>query len=270
MESNRVIFQSYNPYSSICSSTRVVSRETLHLIKMFRSQGVEVSVEPEDGTKLNYVTKKGWKEIISDPIFLFVTGIPLNFALNLISSWLYDNLKLKKPSPVENFPIVIEYEENDKKLKYTHTGQPISDDKLLQILIGMEQRKKQCGVQSKTSPIKRSDPFPIYLEHTNKIVGQADKIFKDEIGMQIEGIKITDEETWLRIQSGDLQGWSVGGVIASSECSICKDEYVNCNHMSPNTYKGKQVAIKIKKMCIAEISIVKEPIQPLAKINITK
>ena len=32
---------------------------------MFRSKGLEVSVEPEDGTRLCYLTKKGWQDFLA-------------------------------------------------------------------------------------------------------------------------------------------------------------------------------------------------------------
>lgn len=267
MPKEKIVVQSYNPYQAICPTTRVVSLETLYLIKMLRSKGLEVSVEPEDGTQLCYLSKKGWQDIFTDPIFIFINEISRSIVLNLISSWLFDKLKISKSSAKNKIPLVIETDDNGQKTKYSFDGELISDDTLLDMTIKMEQDKSRFATPFSVRP-NSSRSFPVYLEHTNQIVGSAQKFLKDSKGLSIEGMKITDPATWQRIQLGELKGWSLAGVITSSECSICKKEFVDCNHFPPNTYHGKHVSIKIKSICIAEISLVREPKQPLAQIKI--
>jgi len=268
MPKEKVVFQSYNPYQAICPATRVVSLETLYLIKMFRSKGIEVSVEPEDGAKLCYLAKKGWQDIFTDPIFLKLSEISLSIALNLISSWLYDILKISRASKQIKIPVVIETEADGQKAKYAYDGQPISNDYILEMLIKVEQDKSRFATPFSVRPNAKHS-FPVYLEHTNRIIGQAKKFSKDSKGLLVEGTKITDDSTWQRIQNGELKGLSIAGVITSSECSICKKEYVECNHFPPNVYHGKHVSIKIESICIAEVSIVREPKHPLAQIKLT-
>jgi len=268
MKKEKIIFQSYNPYQAICPATRVVSRETLLLIKMFRSKGLEVSVEPEDGTRLCYLTKKGWQDIFTDPIFILLNEASRSVVFNLISSWLYDKLKISKSSSKTQIPLVIEVDDSGRRTKYAHDGQPISEDSVLEMIVKMEQEKRRFASPFSIRPNSKNS-FPVYLEHTNQIIGWAKKVSKDSKGLSVEGIKITDATTWERIQSGELKGSSIAGVITSSECSICKKEFVDCNHFPPNVYHGKHVSTRIKSICIAEISIVRNPKQPLAKINIT-
>jgi hypothetical protein len=219
------------------------------------------------GTTLGRLT--GWQDIFTGPIFLFLAGIPLSIVLNLISSWLYEHLKISNSLAGNKIPIVIELDKNGQKIKYTHDGQLLSDDTLLEMLVKMDQDKSRFATPLINVRPNYNHPFPVHLEHTNQIIGWTKKVSKDSKGLMVEGIKITNDLAWERIQNGELQGLSIAGVITSSECSICRNEYADCNHFHPNTYHGKHVSTKIKSICIAEISIVREPIQPLAKIKMT-
>lgn len=231
-------------------------------------QGYSVRVEPDDGEKLNYLSQKGWQETLSDPVFLFVIGIPLALLLNLISNWLYDHLK-RTPEP-NDASLVLEYAESGNRVRYNHSGQQISEERFRAILSSLDERKHRFAESQKITSPDPAHPYPVHLEHTPKIIGWAQDIYKDDIGIRLDGIKIVDDETWQRIQSGELTGLSPGGVITSSVCQICKRDYIDCNHIAGETYEGEECTVWIASMCIAEFSIVKEPAQPLAKLHITR
>ena len=83
----------------------------------------------------------------------------------------------------------------------------------------------------------------------------------------LEGVKITDEQTKLRIECDDLIGFSVGGIIQKSTCFICKKDYVACNHITGQIYDGKECVVRIDKILIADFSVVKNPVQQFARIQ---
>jgi hypothetical protein len=263
-----VVFQSYNPYERRCSGFKAVSRETLHLIKMLRSQGYTVTVEPNDGTKLNYIAQKGLREILSDPIILFAVGIPMQVLLGVVAAWLYDHLK--RPPTQNDANLVMSFDEAGNVVRYNHSGQQISDQRFREILSSLDQRKREYLASLNEVSPDPNCPYPIHLEHTPKIVGWAEDTHFDDMGWVVDHIKIVDNETWQRIQSGELQGLSVGGIITSSICQVCKCEYVDCNHIGGQLYDGKECSVWIASICVAEISIVKEPVQPLARLHIQR
>jgi len=263
-----ITIQSYNPYAPICPQTRVVSRETLHLIKKLRSKGLSVIIEPEDGTKLNYVTEKGWHDLFADPIFLFVASIPLSLITGLITNFLYDYIKNGFTS--KNVNIVIQVDKNGEKLSYSHTGSPISDTQFQSLVSILEKRRNSFALIAAQIPnLYKQKPFPIFLEHTDKIVGWAGDIIVDDIGLRVVDMKIVDQETRAKVINQELQGMSIAGVVTKSECTICGKEYTDCNHLSNKSYKGKQCSVAIKGMCMADISIVKKPINPRAKLELS-
>jgi hypothetical protein len=262
----QVTFQSYNPYEARYPGLRVVSRQTLHLIKMLRSEGYKVSVEPENGTKLFYLAEKGIREFLADPIIALVVGVSLSFLVNLLSSWVYDFLK-RKPENDDEVNMVLESDENGRKARYNYRGEPISDERFQALLSSVNDRAQQYSESLKLQPPDPSRPYPIYLEHTGQIVGWAERVVKDDTGMKIEGVKILDEQTHLRIQYDDLTGFSIGGIIRKSTCFICKRDYVECNHITGKQYNGKECVVRIDDILLADFSVVKKPVQPLAKLK---
>ena len=133
----------------------------------------------------------------------------------------------------------------------------------------MDKRKDNYALASaiRPSPYAR-EPFPIYLEHTDKIVGWAKDMYTDESGLVFGDITIFDIDTRKKVLDGELEGMSIGGVVTESICSICEKEYVDCLHVSGNMYKGKKCAVLIKGMCLADVSIVKQPANQRAKLEL--
>jgi hypothetical protein len=260
-----VTFQSYNPYEARYPGLRVVSRKVLDLMKTLRSNGYKVVVQPEDGAKLCYLTEKGVREFLSDPIVVLVLSSYSSLLIGLLTNWIYDNLK-RRPQDNE-INIVIEVDERGQKVRYSHSGRAISDERFQNILSLMENRARQYGSSLMVQPPFLTHPHPIFLEHTSQIIGWAGSLRRDEQGLRLDDVKITDEQAWLRIEMDDLTGFSIGGIIQKSTCSICNKDYVDCNHIGSEIYDGKECTIRIDKILIADCSVVKNPVQPLARIE---
>lgn len=52
---------------------------------------------------------------------------------------------------------------------------------------------------------------------------------------------------------------SIGGIIKKSHCSICNENYSNCNHIKGKLYNGELCVRVITEMEIEEVSLVEEP-----------
>ncbi len=258
-------FQSYNPYESLYPGLRVVSRETLHLIKALRAQGYAVVVQPDDGTKLSYLAEKGIREFLSDPVYAFVTGIPTGLILNLIANWIAE---LRRPSKPDEVNVILEFDEDGNKVRYSESGRVVSDEKFNSILSALEARKHRFEESRELSPPDPEYCVPVHLEHSGKVVGWSKGFVPDdqEKVIRVGPSKIYDDETLRRIENGDLRGWSIAGIISSATCLLCGKEYVDCNHIAGMNYDGKECIVQTT-IRPAEISIVKDPVQPLARIK---
>ena len=258
-------FHSYNPYESVYPGLRVVSRETLHLIKTLRAQGYSVVVEPEDGTKLNYFVEKGLRELLSDPVYAFVIGIPTSLVLNLIANWVCHLRRSPKPDEVN---VVLEFDEGGNKVRYSESGRPVSDERFNSMLSALEDRKHRFEESRKLTSPYPGYFIPIHLEHTGKVVGWSKGfIFNDQKkAIGVDTTKICDDETWERIERHELRGFSIAGIVSNAKCLICREEYVNCNHIAGIKYNGEKCTVRATTRP-AEISIVKDPVQPLARLE---
>jgi hypothetical protein len=264
--SQPIRFQPYNPYEARYPGLKVVSRETLHLIKVIRSQGYSVIVEPENDAKLTYFTRKGLQDLLSDPVMLFVINIPISIITGIVSAWLYD--LLKRPVKPNDIKVSIEIDENGQKARYDHQGDPISNERFELLLSELSNRSERYTKVQHTQPPDSKLSIPIHLEHSDKIIGWAEKLSKDDMGIKVEGVRIVDDETWQRIQNNELKGISIGGIVLRSTCTICNGEYTDCNHITNISYGNEICGNQIDSFRIAEISIVAEPVNPLAQIRV--
>jgi uncharacterized protein (DUF4415 family) len=264
--SQQIRFQSYNPYESVYPGLRVVSRETLHLIKTLRAQGYSVVVEPDDGTKLSYFVEKGFRELLGDPVYAFVIGIPMSLLLNLVANWVCQLKRSPKPDQVN---LILEFDEDGNKARYSESGRPISDERFQSILSALEAGKRRFEDSRKLVPPDPGYFIPVHLEHTGKVVGWSKGfIFNDQKrSIEVDTTNICDDETWERIQRGELTGFSIAGIISDATCLICRKEYVDCNHIAGVNYGREQCAVRTTTLLPAEISIVRDPVQPLARIR---
>ncbi len=264
--SQEIRFRSYNPYESVYPGLRVVSRETLHLIKTLRAQGHSVVVEPDNGTRLNYLAEKGFRELLSDPVYAFVIGIPTSLILNLIANWVF---QLKRPPKPGEVNLVLEFDENGNKMRYSESGQPVSQERFQSILSTLEARKRRFEESRKLTTPYPGYVIPVHLEHTEKVVAWSKGFIFDDAKktIAVDETRICDDETRERIQRGELRGFSVAGIVSRAMCLICGADYVDCNHIAGINYEGEKCTVRTTTRP-AEISIVKDPVQPLARIRI--
>lgn len=265
--SPQIRIKSYNPYESRYPGRRVISREALDLIKMFRESGYSVVVDPEDGSGLNYTTEKGLREFLADPINMLVVGIPIGVMVNLLSTWLYERFK-RIPSD-EEINIILEVDEKGERIRYNHKGKQISGKKFQSVMKLMERRMQRY---EKSQALVRPDPTrpdPVFLEHTDKLIGWG-KVLIDKEGLRLRDVEIIDKRTSKRVEEGTLEGLSIAGLIYDSTCTICEGRYVECKHIAGTDYEGEECANRIDGILLTEISFVKKPVQPLAKIEKSK
>jgi hypothetical protein len=259
-------FSSFNPYEVRYPGLRVVPRATLHLIKMLRERGFSTVVEPENGTRLNYFAEKGLREILSDPVVLFAISIPVNILTGVISAWMRDVLKGRDEPPEVN--VVIEVDRNGNKIRYNHRGEQISEERSQMPETLLDARAKGYAASLQAVSPDPAYPTPIHLEHTGKVVAWAESPHLDDKGIRFNRIDVFDAETWARIQNGELKGLSIAGIIRRSTCTVCDNDYTECNHIAGQLIKDRKCAVRIEDFLLAECSIVREPIQPLARLKL--
>lgn len=256
---------SHNPYISLYPDLKVVSRETLHLIKLLRSEGYDVIVEPEKIQTLNYYVEKGFKEILADPIYALVIGLSSSFFLNLLSSWVYDIWR--KPPEKDDVQLVLEFDENGDKVRYSQSGEILSDEKFKAILQSLNERQNSFRKSRENASPVPGRSYPVYYEHTDNIIGWAENIIKRTDGFYLDGLQITDPHIEDLVNNGYLSGVSVAGIVIKSTCSVCDSNYVTCNHITRKQYNGKECFVRIDDFAIAEFSLVQDPIHPMARIT---
>lgn len=240
---------------------RTVSRNALDIAKLARAQGIKVVFEPDDGRPLRYVVRKGLlDDIVKDPIAMLAIGVPIGIVTNLISSWIYDRIKKVGQSPAEA-RVHIEVVADGKRIVYDHLGTEVSADKAEQMLREFNESLFAHRPRMLASPFPDM-PVPVYLEHTPKVVGWT-ALNQGPHGLYGEPTHITDRETLKRIDIGELTGLSVSGIVKRSECSICGDDYVRCNHVAGSVYNRRKCINRISEIEFLEVSVVAEPTNPM-------
>ncbi|MFZ3339474.1 MAG: hypothetical protein WA609_15625 [Terriglobales bacterium] len=132
----------------------------------------------------------------------------------------------------------------------------------------LEARKRKFEESRRLTPPDSEFIIPIHLEHTGKVIGWSKGfIFHDrKRTIEVDTARILDDETWNRIERGELAGFSFAGIVSDATCCICGKEYVDCNHIAGIKYDGEECIVRTT-IRPAEISIVKDPVQPFAKIR---
>ena len=266
----KVTLFSNNPYQPRFPQRRLITRDTLQLMKMLRAQGAEVRIEPENGLKIEYVFQKGFgaELLAATPVVLVAVYFARDVLVNVVSDWFSSRLKGNKPDQ-GGTNIAIEINEGGRRVRCAISGAEISDERFDSIMATI----KAVGAGTPTTQTINSPfpdlPVPIFLEHTDKIVGWG-RINPSDEGLKIENARMTDDETWQRLKSGELRGASIAAIAKESECSICGMDYVDCVHLAGQTYGGRNCTNTIKASELLEISLVKDPVNPQALIKIKK
>lgn len=263
----QIIIKSNNQYADAFPNRKIISRNTLHLIKILRSNGIEVIIEGPENTELEYFIEKGFKMFISNPIHLFLVNIPITVFLGIISSGIYDNIKGQMSNGIGEEQLIIQENNNGTTYTYSEKGLPLSAEKIKE-LFDEAQKNRTINIPTPISPDPSNYPCPIYLEHTSKIVGWC-LPYKENDKLHVKS-RITDDNTWKKIKNGTLKGFSIGAIVNDSKCSICGEQYIKCNHITGQKYKGKKCINNITSSSLYDISIVSDPVNADCLLDLSK
>lgn len=110
---SRATFYAYTYLYSDGSQVRLVSRTTLDLLKALRAQGAEVVVLPDDGTPIHYLVRKGESSLFTDPVFVYLVGIPTSVITSLFAAWLYERRRRARQPEGESEIILSDARQGD-------------------------------------------------------------------------------------------------------------------------------------------------------------
>ena len=72
-------------------------------------------------------------------------------------------------------------------------------------------------------------------------------------------------EAYERILFPRMMFGSTGGIVKRSRCSICKEDYEECDHMKGKMYKGELCVREILEIELEEVSLVENPANKLCR-----
>lgn len=254
MKEKFIKIDSFNPYESRFPNRKLITRDTLILVKELRSQGYKIVIEPEDDRPIEYLYKKGLTQLFADPINVILIGIPISIVTNIISNKIQKLIDGEEKIDKSNINIKIDNSNN----VYNYLGEPQDKDNVKSIIKRRKEDKEGFNKRFEIKSPRGDYPIPIFLEHKPRIVGWC-KLWSDEIGLKSEGF-ITDKIVKRRISQNRLNGASVTGIATKAECSICSLNYVECNHIAGEKYNNNICSNFIIKTDFVETSIVKTPI----------
>jgi len=254
-----ILIDSFNPYSQLYPNRRLVDKGTLELIKYLRIEGYNVVVKPENNQPLQYIFKKGFHDFFTDPVYMYVTGsataiittLVANSFQKIIDKWGKGNDNRNR----NNIIIINNSTHETINFLNKHIPRTEIDDKRKKV------KKKTQGFKtcfSKVTPYPEL-PTPIFLEHKPQIVGWG-KVSVDQEGLIIEKSIIIDKNARRKIKSGKIKGASVTGISEKSICSICKSDYVECNHIAGEFYNNISCSNELHESTLVEVSLVSVPI----------
>lgn len=265
-ENGVATFQAQNRYSAMYPHIRAIPQPTLHAIKRLRVTGVRVRVEPEDGRPLCFTFQRGIGDWLADPAIAFLAGIPLSFAVNLLSSWWVDRKKRDREFPSATIAFVVE---EDGELRYYDLNGNVLPRHEAISLAARAQESAKVFLNTINTPAP--DPrrrYPIQRDHSGQIVGWMAGLHKSKDGaLGLVDVKITDEQTRVDMDSGKLTGFSAGAIASRSVCSICGGNYIECDHIAGDEYPGGPCVVFIEESLPAEFSVVQDPINPATRFR---
>ena len=264
-----IYIESFNPYECIFPDRKVLTREILNFIKDLRAKGINVIVNPNDGRPIEYLYKKGFSEFLSDPSNLFilsavsslVTGVTVTLITEAIKNYLVKSAKV--PNTTSNIFI-----SKDANLIIDLNGVKIASNS--EIADGRIRRKKISNDFRKIFEMPRpyADlPIPILFNHKPRLVGWC-SAESDKLGMKITDGYIFDKAVKRKVDSGKYNGLSVTGIATKIVCDTCGLNYIDCNHITGETYRNTSGSTTIHNSDFIEISVVREPINTGAFIKL--
>jgi len=262
MEKKKIIkIDTFNPYENRFPNRKLITRDTLLLVKHLRNEGYEVIIEPENNTPLQYLYKKGISDFFAEPINISLIGIPLGIVTNIISNQIQKLLDKKEKVNVENINIKID----NSTQTYNYFGVPQDVNNSKRIKEKRSEIKKGFDRCFEIKSPFEDLPTPVFLEHKPKIIGWS-YLWSDDVGLRSKMI-IIDKIVKRRISQNRLNGLSVTGIATITQCSICGSDFIHCNHIPGIEYNGKKCFNTIIETDYVESSIVKDQINPQCLIS---
>jgi hypothetical protein len=262
---SHLVIEQFNPHSEQYPNRRVISRKELELFKLLRAEGVDIRVSGDPLHELNYLSRKGVHEWLSDPVIVLLVGIPVSIACGVLSTVLYNMFAGKKPAHTD---VVLELDNRGNRAHYTCDGTPLDTPQFDALLNAMRERRIVHTNITQLKPPYPTRPMPLFLEHTSQVVGWGTVVADDNIrGHRVEDAVITDAEVWRQIKEGSLKGFSIGVLVREARCEICGESYFDCGHIAGQFYNGISCVVRLMKFDICEISIVANPVNPLANLH---
>jgi hypothetical protein len=254
-----ITIQSFNPYEVQFPGRRIISRDTLLLMKMLRQEGYQVTIVPDNGSRVYQLRRKGVTELFADPVLVYLLDIPLKFIIGVIAGLTVRRLLSGSESKGGQVHLLLESEQDGKKMRFDYKGRPLADTEFQSIIAAFKTQQQSFGESFRVTSPDPARPKPIFLEHTPRIVGWG-RVFLDKSGKLMVDAKGTDDETWEKTRNGVIKVFSWGGLVGQTVCSICQEEYLDCNHVAGKKYKGKECVVRLEQVEMAEISLVSDPV----------
>lgn len=266
----KVSIESFNPYKARFPNHKVISRETLILIKKLRQEGVEVEVLPNDKRPLYYTFRKGFIDYLQDPITAYLINVSTSFVINIITSIIYEKAKNRaerKRLLTKNADKILIIQ-NEKLNEYYSIHQKKLNKKAKKKIIELQKKKELEYFETTISSPPNSDlPYPIFLEHASRIVGWGKlRVANDKL--LLDDFLFTDNSIYGLIEKEKIKGLSVAGLATKATCSICKLNYVTCNHIAKEVYNDRICTVTIERSLLSDISLVEKPINQNCIIRI--
>ncbi|MFT6984118.1 MAG: hypothetical protein ACJAUD_002898 [Crocinitomicaceae bacterium] len=258
----KIQIKTFNPYMGRFPNDKVITIDTLALVKTFRSKGYHVEFIPDDTRELKYLFRKGDFSFFQDPFVLFLLNIPTIILVDIANEFIKSRItRSKEKSPnihieVNSENAIINNVSGNEVVSIT--GQSLNSNAIAKREKEAKKLADEFGQSFNEVSPYNDLPVPIFLEHSAKIIGWA-KITLDDTTIRIDECKIEDEATWNRLKNSELRGASISGIADKTSCSICNGNYMNCNHISGEVYDSKMCVNTIEKARLAEISLVQEP-----------
>jgi len=265
--SKTIKIESFNPYLSRFPNRKLITKGTLELIKELRVNGYSVIVTPENDTPVQYLFQKGVHDFFSDPVIAYIIGVPTGIVVNIISNYIqkaFDKWGQSAQS-AENIIIIME----DVTQIFSLNNKTISKS---EITNKRKKRDKQIKEFEKCFSLKspyKDLPTPLFSNHKPKIIGWGRLKLTPET-LEFEDSIIFDKTAKRKIKEGKIRGASVTGIADKSICSICKLDYINCNHIAGDKYDDAICSNEIHEATLIEVSLVKEPVNEKCILTIKK
>jgi len=257
--SKKIIIEAFNPYEAKFPNRIVITREELNIIKTLRENGIDYEISSQHKSQLYILSKKNFDPSMAEIVFLTIHGLAVGVVSGFIKDAISKGSNLKDRLFIKN---------KDGEI-FDYTGSKIDKSTVENVTNKMLSDNSDLSSSLLKSSPYYELPWSVHLEHTHEIVGWCN-LFEDEHGLRCDPMKITCVDTWNKIQSGELQGFSIGGMIAKSKCNICSSDFVSCNHISGVTYDRIECVCEIHQFDLAEVSVVKNPANSLANTSFIK